>query len=37
MDLALEPKQMKIGRKLAIKLLNASKLSLGLEATTSGR
>jgi valyl-tRNA synthetase len=37
MDLAMEPGQMKIGRKLAIKLLNASKFSLGLDATTSGQ
>jgi valyl-tRNA synthetase len=37
MDLALEPGQMKIGRKLAIKLLNASKFALGLDASTSGR
>ena len=37
MDLAMEPGQMKIGRKLAIKLLNASKFALGLDATTSGR
>jgi len=36
MDLALEPGQMKIGRKLAIKLLNASKFALGLESTTAG-
>ncbi|HEY8526208.1 MAG TPA: valine--tRNA ligase [Acidimicrobiales bacterium] len=37
MDLALDQGQMKIGRKLAIKLLNASKLALGnLESTTSG-
>ncbi len=37
MDLAMEPGQMKIGRKLAIKLLNASRFALGLDATTSGR
>jgi valyl-tRNA synthetase len=36
MDLALDQGQMKIGRKLAIKLLNASKLALGLEADTAG-
>ncbi|HET6954212.1 MAG TPA: class I tRNA ligase family protein, partial [Acidimicrobiales bacterium] len=36
MDLALEPGQMKIGRKLAIKLLNASKFALGLDSTTAG-
>jgi valyl-tRNA synthetase len=37
MDLALDQGQMKIGRKLAIKLLNASRLALGnLSATTSG-
>jgi valyl-tRNA synthetase len=35
-DLALEEGQMKIGRKLAIKLLNASRLALRLEATTAG-
>jgi valyl-tRNA synthetase len=37
MDLALEQGQMKIGRKLAIKLLNASKFALGLESTTAGQ
>ncbi len=37
MDLALDEGQMKIGRKLAIKLLNASRLALGnLSATTEG-
>jgi valyl-tRNA synthetase len=36
LDLALEPGQMKIGRKLAIKLLNASKFALGLDSTTAG-
>ncbi|HET9611789.1 MAG TPA: valine--tRNA ligase [Acidimicrobiales bacterium] len=36
MDVAFEPGQLKIGRKLAIKLLNASKFALGLESTTAG-
>jgi valyl-tRNA synthetase len=36
MDLAMEQGQMKIGRKLATKLLNASRLALGVEATTAG-
>jgi valyl-tRNA synthetase len=37
MDLALDQGQMKIGRKLAIKLLNASRLALGnLSATADG-
>ncbi|HEX5945964.1 MAG TPA: valine--tRNA ligase [Acidimicrobiales bacterium] len=37
MDVAFEPGQLKIGRKLAIKLLNASKFALGLESTTAGQ
>jgi valyl-tRNA synthetase len=36
LDLAIEEGQMKIGRKLAIKLLNASRFALGLDATTAG-
>jgi valyl-tRNA synthetase len=36
MDLALDPGQMKIGRRLSIKLLNASKFALGLESTVFG-
>jgi valyl-tRNA synthetase len=36
MDVAFEPGQLKIGRKLATKLLNASKLALTVEATTAG-
>jgi len=36
LDLAMEQGQMKIGRKLAIKLLNASRFALGLDATTAG-
>jgi valyl-tRNA synthetase len=37
MDLALDQGQMKIGRKLAIKLLNASRLAIGnLSATAEG-
>jgi valyl-tRNA synthetase len=37
MDVAFEPGQLKIGRKLAIKLLNASKFALGLDSTTAGQ
>jgi valyl-tRNA synthetase len=36
MDVAYEPEQLKIGRKLAIKLLNASRFALGLDSTTAG-
>ena len=36
MDLAYDEGQIKIGRKLSIKLLNASKFALGLESGTSG-
>jgi valyl-tRNA synthetase len=36
MDLALDQKQMKIGKRLATKLLNASRFALGTGATTVG-
>ena len=36
MDVVFDEGQFKIGRKLAIKLLNASKFALGLESTTVG-
>ncbi|MFP3901596.1 MAG: valine--tRNA ligase [Acidimicrobiia bacterium] len=36
LDLALDQGQMKIGRRLSIKLLNASKFALGLESTVFG-
>jgi valyl-tRNA synthetase len=36
MDVVFDEGQLKIGRKLAIKLLNASKFALGLESTTAG-
>ncbi|HEX6238781.1 MAG TPA: valine--tRNA ligase [Acidimicrobiales bacterium] len=36
LDLALDQGQMKIGRRLSIKLLNASKFALGLESTIFG-
>jgi valyl-tRNA synthetase len=36
MDLVFDEGQLKIGRKLAIKLLNASRFALGLDSTTVG-
>jgi valyl-tRNA synthetase len=36
MDVVFDEGQLKIGRKLAVKLLNASKFALGLESTTAG-
>jgi valyl-tRNA synthetase len=36
MDVVFDEGQLKIGRKLAIKVLNASRFALGLESTTTG-